>query len=94
MLRVCLVLPILLLVGAPLSRAEEEDQEVRKQTILAILYTNLLLTYSQSVTPNIKFICIRLAHLSARSHLLFYYFLLFDVGIMVPGHDGLEASQS
>merc|ERR1711990_776895 len=28
MLRVCLLLPILLLAGAPLSRAEEEDQEV------------------------------------------------------------------
>jgi len=28
MLRVCLLLPILLLAGAPLSRAQEEDQEV------------------------------------------------------------------
>ena len=31
MLRVCLLLPILLLAGAPLSRAQEEDQEVREK---------------------------------------------------------------
>ena len=34
MLRVCLLLPILLLAGAPLSRAQEEDQEVREKNIL------------------------------------------------------------
>ena len=33
MLRVCLLLPILLLAGAPLSRAQEEDQEVREKNI-------------------------------------------------------------
>ena len=33
MLRVCLLLPILLLAGVPLSRAQEEDQEVREKNI-------------------------------------------------------------
>ena len=31
MQRVCLLLPILLLAGAPLSRAQEEDQEVTEK---------------------------------------------------------------
>ena len=34
MQRVCLLLPILHLAGAPLSRAQEEDQEVREKNIL------------------------------------------------------------
>ena len=38
MLRVCLLLPILLLAGAPLSKAQEEDQEVTEKNSSGQIY--------------------------------------------------------
>ena len=71
MLRVCLLLPILLLAGAPLSRAQEEDQEVREKNILRPI-TLLQVFVGFKNWQNLD---------------------TSPPGLMVPGHDGVQAGE-
>ena len=72
MLRVCLLLPILLLAGAPLSRAQEEDQEVREKNSSGQIIIGCFCGFQ------------KLAKLR---------YMLPLPGLMVPGHDGVQAGE-
>ena len=53
MLRVCLLLPILLLAGAPLSRAQEEDQEVTEKNSSVKLQILFICKVNEEIEPSL-----------------------------------------